>query len=111
MKKSGFLQKQKNTVDTYRQATKDTYIQFMVDTLSVTLNDPNVMGKDTFGKRRLTKVIEAWMETYDQLVAAISDCDEADYYQVKMDERLKQIFGADAVEPFAQRYPWLKKPK
>ena len=51
-KKNGYLQKQKATVDAYRQAEKETYIQFMTDTLILTLNDPEVMGKDVFGRER-----------------------------------------------------------
>lgn len=50
MGKNGYLQRQRNTVNVYRQAEKETYIQFMTDTLILTLNDPAVMGKDVFGE-------------------------------------------------------------
>lgn len=56
MGKNGYLQRQKNTVNVYRQAEKETYIQFMTDTLILTLNDPAIMGKDVFGEKR----IAAW---------------------------------------------------
>ena len=42
MGKNGYLQRQRNTVNVYRQAEKETYIQFMTDTLILTLNDPAV---------------------------------------------------------------------
>lgn len=45
MGKNGYLQRQRNTVNVYRQAEKETYIQFMTDTLILTLNDPAVMGE------------------------------------------------------------------
>ena len=49
MGKNGYLQRQRNTVNVYRQAEKETYIQFMTDTLILTLNDPAVMGKPRGG--------------------------------------------------------------
>lgn len=60
MGKNGYLQRQRNTVNVYRQAEKETYIQFMTDTLILTLNDPAVMGKDVFGEKRIRRVVEAW---------------------------------------------------
>ena len=55
MGKNGYLQRQRNTVNVYRQAEKETYIQFMTDTLILTLNDPAVMGKDVFGEKRMPR--------------------------------------------------------
>lgn len=106
-KKNAYLQKQKIKVDVYRQAEKDTYIQFMTDTLCLTLNDPNVMGKDVFGKKRLQKVIKAWGEKYDKYHGALEKSDEADYHQIKLDEHLALIFGED-MDKFGERYQWLK---
>ena len=60
MGKNGYLQRQKCAVDAYRQAERDTYIQFMIDMFMVALNDPEVMGKDVFGYARLKKVLDAW---------------------------------------------------
>ena len=50
MGKNGYLQRQRNTVNVYRQAEKETYIQFMTDTLILTLNDPAVMGRMSLAK-------------------------------------------------------------
>ena len=83
-KKNGYLQKQKATVDAYRQAEKETYIQFMTDTLILTLNDPEVMGKDVFGRERIRRVVEAWGKKYDQYHGFV---------------------------PFKRRYDWLRDPK
>ena len=63
MGKNGYLQRQRNTVNVYRQAEKETYIQFMTDTLILTLNDPAVMGKDVFGEKRIRRVVEARSST------------------------------------------------
>lgn len=105
-KKNAYLQKQKIKVDVYRQAEKETCIQFMTDTLCLVLNDPDVMGKDVFGKKRLQKVIRAWGEKYDKYHGALEKSDETDYYQIKLDEHLGRIFGKD-MEKFGERYPWL----
>ena len=108
MRKSGYLKRQKDTIDIYRQAEKDTYIQFMTDTLMLTLNDPEVMGKDVFGYVRLKKVLDAWGWYYDQFFDAMTKKPEADYARAKMDEALKRICGetGDFV-PFEKRYDWL----
>ena len=53
MGKNGYLERQRKLVDIYRQAEKDTYIQYMLDTAILTLTDPIAMGNDTFGKNGL----------------------------------------------------------
>lgn len=106
MKKSGYLQRQKAAVGVYRQAEKDTYIQFMTDTLMVTLNDPAVMGKDVFGKQRIKKVVEAWGKAFDKYHGALEKNDEADYWQEKLDQQLRAILG-DELVPFPKRYDWI----
>ena len=106
-KKNAYLQRRQVRVDVYRQAEKDTTIQFMTDTLALTLNDPEIMGKDVFGKKRLKKVIEAWGKVYDLYHGALEKGDEADYYQIKLDQRLESIFGEE-MDKFGDRYPWLK---
>lgn len=66
MGKNGYLQRQKNTVNVYRQAEKETYIQFMTDTLILTLNDPAIMGKDVFGEKRIRRVVEKDFEPFEK---------------------------------------------
>ena len=91
MGKNGYLQRQRNTVNAYRQAEKETYIQFMTDTLILTLNDPTVMGKDVFGEKRIKKVVEAWGKVFDKFHGALEKGDEKDFV------------------PFAKRYEWVKE--
>lgn len=111
MKKSGYLAKQKATVDTYRQAEKDTCIQFMTDTLMLTLNDPEVMGKDVFGRKRIMKVVCAWGKMYDRYHGALEKGPEADHFQDNLDQALKRILGEEGFQPFSKRYDWIAKPK
>lgn len=109
MGKNGYLQRQRNTVNVYRQAEKETYIQFMTDTLILTLNDPAVMGKDVFGEKRIRRVVEAWSKVFDKYHGALEKGDEQDYWQIKMDMNLKGILGAKDFEPFEKRYEWVKQ--
>lgn len=109
MGKNGYLQRQRNTVNVYRQAEKETYIQFMTDTLILTLNDPATMGKDVFGEKRIRRVVEAWGKVFDKYHGALEKGDEQDYWQIKMDMNLKGILGEKGFEPFEKRYEWVKQ--
>lgn len=111
MGKNGYLEKRKKQIDTYRQAEKDTYVQHMVDMFSLTLSDPEVMGKDVFGKDRLSKVIHAVEKNYDTYHTALEKHVEADYYQEQIDKKLRASLGDENVVPFEKRYDWLVKQK
>lgn len=103
---NGLLKRQNDTVAVYRQAEKDTTIQYMVDMFCIALNDPAVMGKDTFGAKRLSKVILAVAANYDHYVGALVKGEEATYMQEVLDRRLRLIFR-DKLEPFSVRYDWI----
>ena len=97
-------------IEAWRQVEKETYVQFMYDMFSVTLNDPDVMGRDVFGERRMLKVLSAVSRNYDLYHEAIEKSDEADVVQDKLDKKLKKIFGA-RFDEFKVRYPWIKEQK
>ncbi len=107
-KRNGYLARQKVRDGVLQDATRQTYQQYMTDTLILTLNDPEVMGKDVFGYKRLKKVLEAWGKCYDRYFDALTKNPEADYAREKMDRLMKQICGdsGDFV-PFEERYEWL----
>lgn len=110
MKKNAYLQKQKVTIDAYRQAEKETTMQYMIDTLLLVLHNPEVMGKDTFGLKRIRRLMAAWsieIQRYEQVFHRV---DEQDYWQVKLDQQLKEILGDEFV-PFSKRYEWLREAK
>lgn len=44
-KQSGYLKRKKVEIGVYRQAEKETYIQFMSDMFQIALNDPDVMER------------------------------------------------------------------
>lgn len=107
-KKNDYLARQEVKRRTLQDATRQTFVQYMTDTLIFTLNDPEVMGKDVFGYARLKKVLEAWGRYYDKFFDALTLNPEADYARAKMDEAMKRICGdtGDFV-PFEKRYDWL----
>lgn len=108
MARNGYLERRQEEIDAWMIAQKHTTIQYMVDTFMVVLHDPDIMGKDTFGKERIKKVVKAWMETYNIFHEAMEKTPEADYWQEKLDGKLRDILG-DELVPFAERYEWLKK--
>ena len=94
-KQSGLLKRQKEEQKkrerVLQDATRQTFVQYMTDTLLFTLNDPEVMGKDVFGYARLKKVLDAWGAKYDLYFDALTLKDEADYFRQKMDDALRRI--------------------
>ena len=40
---------------------------------------------------------------------ALEKGDEADFFQVKMDEALKRLLGEEDFVPFEERYEWIKR--
>ena len=106
-KPNAYLAKQ----DTIRQqcfvAACDITAQQFFDLMCVVLNDPEVMGKDVFGAERLKKLHAAMKDAEMQFEVAWLNQTESDYYQEKLDARLRKIFGE--IEPFRKRYPLMKE--
>lgn len=76
--------------------------QMMFDAFSITLSDPEIMGKDTFGEKRLKKIGAAMNQRLEEIMPALTGGPEADYIRAKVDQRLQQIFS-DAL-PWTERY-------
>ena len=93
-------------IDAYRQAERETQRQFMIDMFSVSLNDPEVMGKDVLGESRLVKLLNAVGKNYDIYHEAIERSPLADVVQDKLDKKLKSIFKS-RFDSFPVRYPWI----
>lgn len=113
-KQSGLLKRQKEEQKArdrlLQDATRQTFVQYMTDTLICTLNDPDVMGKDVFGYARLKKVLEAWGKCYDLYFDALTVKDEADYHREMLDRTLRRIVPeGEHFDPFESRYEWLPK--
>lgn len=72
-KQSGYLKRKKVEIGVYRQAEKETYIQFMSDMFQIALNDPDVMGKDVLGEARIKCVVEAAGRNFDTFHGALEN--------------------------------------
>jgi len=108
MGKNGYLEKRQAAINIWRQAEKDTILQYAIDIFLIVLNDPEVMGKGVIGKERMRKIMTAFGTTYDDYNDAIHGGVEADYAQEKLDDRLRAFLGDDLI-PFHQRYEWIRK--
>ena len=78
--------------------------QQIIDMLSLVLRDQDIMGKDTFGKDRLLKVIKGIGEYIDTYQKAWEKDDETDYYRAKIDAALAEAYGENLHDSFLQRY-------
>lgn len=82
-------------------------MQLTSDFFQIALRDPEVMGKDTFGRTRIEKIVAKTMELDDYFHLAFSDHVEAERYQEEMDRLLREIWKDDLL-PFRERYDKLK---
>lgn len=76
----------------------------ILDMMSLVLRDANIMGKDTFGKDRLVKVVKGIGEYIDTYQKAWEKDDETDYYRDKLDGALAEAYGEKLHDSFLQRY-------
>jgi hypothetical protein len=86
----------------------DTGLQFGTDIHEACLNDPAVVGKDTFGKGRMMKLRNATTVMVDKLkpsMYGVTD-PEADVAQAHIDAKLKKVWG-DQYDEWPVRYPYL----
>ena len=104
MGKNGYLEKQKALKSGFFEAGLRSGRQQILDMVSLVLRDPDIMGKDTFGKDRLIKVVKGVGEYIDTYQKAWERDDETDYYRAKLDEALAQAYGESLHDSFLQRY-------
>lgn len=78
--------------------------QQILDMVSLVLRDPDIMGKDTFGKDRLLKVVKGVGEYIDVYEKAWLKDDETDYYRDKLDAALADAYGTELHDSFLKRY-------
>ena len=80
--------------------------QQILDMVSLVLRDPDIMGKDTFGKDRLLKIVGGVGEYLDTYEKAWQKDDETDYCRVKLDEALAEAYGDSLHDSFRKRYEY-----
>ena len=101
--KNNFSKRLKQRKHLEEAAIKALTMQLMWDAISITLNDPEILGRDTFGGTRLKKVGVATMKYFDTAYIALTENVEADVVKHNLDKRLKAIYKDD-FEPFDVRY-------
>lgn len=106
MAKNDFLAKQRAAQDAFFLAGLQSGRQQIMDMMSLVLNDPDIMGKNTFGKDRLIKVVTGIGEYIDKYQIAWEKSDEADYYQKKLDSELARVYGEYLADSFFERYKY-----
>lgn len=105
-KKNDFLAKQKAIKDGYFQAGLESGRQQILDMMSLVLRDPEIMGKDTFGKDRLMKVVKGIGECIDKYELAWIKHEETDHVQKMLDDNLAEAYGEALHDSFHVRYPY-----
>ena len=86
--------------------------QQMCDYLTLALRDSETMGKDTLSGKRIIRVINKINYLMCKFSSAFEKCDEADYYQEKLDRALRDAYGdeiRDGFFSFNERYEAVKK--
>lgn len=108
MGKNGYLERQRVERQAFFDAGLQMGRQQILNGLSVVLNDPAIMKKDVFGKDRLLSVVKGIGNFIDTYEKAWQKDDEADYWQVKLDEILAKIYGEGMHDTFSQRYEYCR---
>ena len=107
-KQSTFLKQQEQLRRAFFDAGLQSGRQQIIDMVCLVLHDPEVMGKDTFGRERLNKVVAAIGKYIDEYHLAFVRHDETDYWREKLDEALAEAFGDESVmDSFLKRYEFL----
>ena len=104
MGKNGYLERKKVEQRAFFEAGLRAGRQQILDMMSLVLRDPEIMGKDTFGKDRLLKVVKGIGECIDKYQLAWERNEETDYWRYKLDEALAEAYGDDLHDSFTQRY-------
>ena len=104
MAKNDFLARQRAIQSAFFKAGLDSGRQQIIDMVSLVLRDQDIMGKDTFGKDRLLKVVKGIGDYIDKFQPAWEKNDDTDYYRAKLDAALAEDYGDGMHNTFLQRY-------
>lgn len=107
MPKNNYITKQRKVQQGFFVAGLQSGRQQILDMLSLALRDPEIMGKDTFGKERLLKVISGIDKYLGYYEDAWGKTPETDYFRAKLDEALADAYGDKLHDTFMVRYEFL----
>ena len=80
--------------------------QQILDMVSLVMRDPEIMGKDTFGKERLMKIVKGVGDYIDKYNLAWQKHEETDYWRDKLDKALAEAYGEELHDSFLRRYEY-----
>lgn len=106
MGKKDFLARQRAEKRVYLDVGLQCGRQQIIDMMSLVLRDPEIMGKDIFGKDRLMKVVKGIGDYIDKYQPAWQKDDDSDYYQKKLDDALAEAYGEELHDSFHKRYEY-----
>ena len=104
MAKNDFLARQKAMQNAFLDVGVRCGRQQIIDMVSLVLRDPEIMGKDTFGKDRLLKIVKGIGDYIDKYNLAWQKHDETDYWRDKLDAALAEAYGESLHDSFMERY-------
>lgn len=108
-KKNAYIQQMKEREQALFEAGRETGLQQMWDVVQLALRDSDAVGKDIFGKERLCRLYDRGIKKYyNAFKLAHTVAEDADYYQEKLDDRLRKIWKDEFV-PYKDRYPNIKQ--
>ena len=108
--KNAYLEKQRKLQQGFLDVGEEMGLQKMWDYMQIALRDPEIMGKDVFGRKRLEKLYNKCSELAEYYKVAFTFQGEADVRQRDFDAQLKEVWGEDLCK-FYDRYPYIKKMK
>ena len=112
MAKNDFMARQRQREQEVFDAGLRIGRQQMCDYITLALREPEVMGKDTFGAKRIVSVLQEVKRLMEEFSTAFDKCDEADYYQEKLDSLLREAYGSEiryGFFSFRERYEVVKQ--
>jgi hypothetical protein len=104
MAKNDYLARQRAIQQAFHDVGLRSGRQQIIDMMSLVLRDADIMGKDTFGKDRLLKVVKGIGDYIDYYQPAWEKTDETDYYRAKLDAALADAYGDGMHNTFLDRY-------
>ena len=106
MGKNGYLERQKAMQNAFLDTGVRCGRQQIIDMVSLVLRDPDIMGKDTFGKDRLLKVVKGIGDYIKEYNLAWQKHDDTDYWRDKLDAALAEAYGESLHDSFMERYEY-----
>lgn len=107
-KPNAYLERQDAVKQKYLDVGEEMGMQKMWDYIQIALRDPEIMGKDTMGRKRLEKLYQKCQNLANYYHTAFTFDVEADHRQQELDGQLREVWGEELTE-FYDRYPYVKK--